>query len=224
MNVIELLNEITILEERVENSLLLLDIDDTLLKAQNIYIYRKLPSDKKEVALTPDQYAKETVTAENAKYYNYRDFRNADTVAKSIKTGIPIIPNLKEMDDYIRRGWRIGILTARGMEDVIFSSMKEFLKYRDKKGELKDIGDKLVRGLVHAISDDEGKPKHLKRYPGKTHFEQKTNVIKKLAKKFNRIIFKDDDLKNVKAVKKMLKKEGIKNVYASLSVFGINDK
>ena len=201
MNIIELLETAALLEERVENALLLLDIDDTLLKAQNIYIYRKLPTDKKEVALTPDQYAKDPNASkkENMKYYNYRDFRNADTVANSIKTGIPIIPNLKEMDNYIKQGWKIGILTARGMEDVVFNSMKAWLKIRNKKGELKDIGNKLIRDLVHAISDDEGKGTN--RYPGESIFEKKVNVIRKLSKKFNRIIFVDDDLRNVKAVK-----------------------
>jgi hypothetical protein len=203
MNVIELLETMTLLEERSENSLLLLDIDDTLLKAQGIKIYRKLPSDKKEVALTPDQYAKDPNASkkENHQYYDYRDFRNADKVSSSIKTGLPIIPNLKVMDDYIKRGWKIGILTARGMEDIIFDSMKTFLKYRDAKGNLKPIGDKLVRDLVHAISTDEGKK--LDRYPGESIFEKKVNVIKKLAKKFNQIIFVDDDLRNVKAVKKI---------------------
>jgi len=199
MNVIELLETITLLEVRSENSLLLLDIDDTLLTAQNIFIYRKLPTDKKEVALTPQQYAEDlnSKKAENKQYYDYRDFRNADKVANSIKTGLPIITNLKIMDDYIKRGWKIGILTARGMEDVIFKSMQEFLKYKNKKGDLKKIGDKLVRDLVYAINDDD------KHYPGDSDFRRKANVIGKLSKKFNRIIFIDDDLKNVKAVKNL---------------------
>jgi phosphoglycolate phosphatase-like HAD superfamily hydrolase len=194
MNVIELIETATLFEERVENSILLLDIDDTLLKAQNIYIYRKLPTDKKEVALTPEEYAKEQVPLDKRQYYDYRDFSNPEKTARSIKTGWPIIPNLKIMDDYINKGWKIGILTARRVEDVVFKSIRDWLMYRDK-GELKQIGDKLVRDLDHAINDEK------KKYPGETDFARKANVIKNLAKKYDRVIFIDDDLKNVKAVK-----------------------
>ena len=35
------------------NRLILLDVDDTLLKPTGVYIYRNLPSDTEEVALTP---------------------------------------------------------------------------------------------------------------------------------------------------------------------------
>jgi hypothetical protein len=196
MNINELLNSF-LKEEAFENSLILLDIDETLLTPNNIYIYRKLPSDKKEVALTPSEYAKESVTVKTKNYYDYREFRNADSVARSIKTGVPIISNLKIMDEYIRKGWRVGILTARGMEEVIFKSIKGFLKFKNKKGELRDIGNKLIRDLVFAINDDN------KKYKGITDFEKKKNVIEILAKKYNRIIFIDDDVRNVKAVKNL---------------------
>lgn len=205
----EILNEY-LTEEAFENSLLLLDIDDTLLKAQNIYIYRKLPSDKQEVKLTPDQYAQESVTAATKQYYNYRDFDNAEIVGKSIKTGLPIVSNLQLMDSYIKKGWKIGILTARGMEDVIFDSMKAWLKIKDKKGNLKDIGDKLVRDLVFAINDDK---KRKTIYKGETDFERKANVIKDLSKKYNRIIFIDDDIKNIKKVKQLK----LKNVMTKIA-------
>jgi len=202
MNFIDLLNETFITEERGE-SLLLLDVDDTLLKANNIFIYRKLPSDKKEVKLTPEQYSKEKVTSETKKYYDYRDFRNADKVARSITTGIPIVSNLKIMDNYINNGWKIGILTARGMEDLIFKSLKQWLKFKNKKGKLEDIGNRLIRDLVSAIGDD------TKHYQGKTDFDKKANVIKRLAKQYDRIVFVDDDKKNIEAVKNL----GLKNVY-----------
>ena len=189
------------------NSLLLLDIDDTLVTAQNIYIYRKLPSDKKEVRLTPQEYAKEPVTAETKQYYDYRDFRDPDVVANSIKTGLPIIPNLKMMDKYIQNGWKIGMLTARGMEDVVAKTMKVWLQYRSKKGNLKDVGDKLAKNLIMAVNDDS------KHYKGTSDFEKKQNVIKERSKQFDRIMFVDDDQKNIDAVKGL----GLKNVYTKLA-------
>lgn len=181
--------------------ILFLDIDDTLLTAQNIYIYRKLPTDKKEVALTPEQYAHEKVTPETKSAYDYRDFRNPEKVAQSIVTGLPIIPNLKMMDIHIKNGWKIGILTARGMEEVIFKSISAFLKFKNPKGELQNVSDKLVRDLVHAMNDDS------KKYKGSTDFEKKTNVLRNYAQQGYQIKFLDDDEKNIQAVRKMAKKE-----------------
>ena len=88
MRVLELLN--SLYEETLpinkntnvrKRGILLLDIDDTLLKAQNIFIWRKLPTDKEEVKLTPDQYSKESVTAETKPHYDYREFRDAVKVS-----------------------------------------------------------------------------------------------------------------------------------------------
>ena len=193
--------------EQGHNSLLLLDIDDTLVRAQNIYIYRKLPTDEKEVKLTPEEYAKEQINAKTKEFYDYRDFRDPKAVAKSIKTGIPIIPNLKIMDDYIKNGWTIGLLTARGMEEVVANTMKVWLKYTSNKNDLKKIGDKLARELVMAVNDD------TKHYKGSSDFEKKANVIKELSKKYDRIMLIDDDIKNLKAAKDL----GIKNVYTKLA-------
>ena len=80
MNVIELLETTALFEEMGGKALLLLDIDETLLVPDNIYIYRKLPTDKREVSLTPAEYAKETVTPETKKYYDYREFKNPNKI------------------------------------------------------------------------------------------------------------------------------------------------
>ncbi len=188
-------DELFIKEEVKHNSLLLLDIDDTILTASGIKIWRKRKTDAKEVGLTPDEYAKETVTQadKDAGIYDYREFQNADKVGSSIKSGIPIVSNLKMMDSYIKNGWTIGILTARGMENVIFKSIKAFLKFKDGKN-LKSIGDKLVRELVFAINDDN------KKYKGGTDFAKKKNVMLGLLNKYDRVWLIDDDEKNIKAV------------------------
>jgi hypothetical protein len=93
------------------------------------------------------------------------------------------------------------------MEEVVYSSLKNWLQYRDKKGDLQVIGDKLVRDLVHAVNDDN------KKYPGETSFDRKANVIKDLSTKYDRIVFVDDDDKNINAVKQM----GLKNVFTKLA-------
>jgi len=190
-----------------EKYILLLDIDDTLVTAQNIFIYRKLPSDKKEVKFTPEQYADENVTDVNKEYYDYRDFRNSKKIAGSILTGKPIWRNLRVMDHHIAMGWEIGILTARAMGLVIFKALRKWLKYRPVPGKgkidtgivsylkgYKKVGNMLKRQHVHAVAD------YRDRYPGTTDFQRKAIVIKKYAKKYDKVKFLDDDQKNIDAV------------------------
>jgi len=195
MNFSEIITQDLFLNEGTGNNLLLLDIDDTLLTAQGIKIWRKRPTDKSPVGLTPDEYAKETVTKEDKEkgYYDYKEFRSPEKVGNSILTGTPIISNLGTMDKYIKNGWKIGILTARGLENVIFKSIHAFLKFKEG-GDLKPVGDKLVRDLVFAINDDN------KKYKGTTDFSKKKNVMLKLLNKYDRVWLIDDDPKNIKAI------------------------
>ena len=199
MYLMKLLNE----ELGIKN-LLLLDIDDTILKANNIFVYKKT-EDGKKIALTPEEYSKEKVTKENKHMYDYSEFRDPSKVSKSIETGTPLVNNLKVMDKYIQNGYSIGILTARSEEDVIFKAISKFLKFRDFKGELKKLGPRLQRSLVFAINDEK------KKHEGTTDYEKKAWVIFSLAKKYDNIVFLDDDMKNINSVnelKKSLKEKG----------------
>ena len=179
-----------ILFEKKTRKLLLLDIDDTILKAKNIFIYKKVG--EKEIALSPEKFAKENVTAGNNWKYDFRDFRDAEKVARSIKTATPIIDVLKFMDHYISKGWKVGILTARGMQDTVENALRSWLMYR-KKESLKMIGSKLKE--VFAVGDE------VREYKGETSYEKKANVIKDLSKQYDKIIFVDDDKKNIEFVK-----------------------
>lgn len=181
-----------LLTEGKKNKLLLLDIDDTIVKAKNIYIYKNING--QEIKLTPEQFSHEKVTLETERMYDFRDFRNAEKIASSISTGEPIIKVLKYMDNMISKGYKVGILTARGMEDVIKSTIASWLMYK-KRGELKSIGSKLKE--VFAVGDD------IKKYKGATSFERKANVIKSLSANYDKITFVDDDSKNVQAVRNL---------------------
>jgi len=207
MKAINILFENLILEQG-HNSLLLLDIDKTLVEPKNIYIYRNHPTDTKEVRLTPEEFAKDPLAhkAENKKYYDFREFRDPDKVASSIKTGLPLVSNLQIMDNYIKNGWTIGILTARGMEEVVANTMREWLKFRSAPdGKLRSAAAKLSRELVFAINSDN------KTYEGFSDFDRKANVIKNLTNQYDRVFLLDDDKKNVDAVNHMAQKEGLQN-------------
>jgi len=198
-------NVLQLIEEKGE-SLLLLDVDATLVIPDNIFIHKKNP-DGTITKLSPAQYAREKVNKENQQNYSFDEFRDPQKVYNSIKTGIPLIPNLKIVDEYIHRGWKIGILTARGMEEVVFKALKDWLMYKDTRGNLRDIGDKLVRDLVHAVNDSN------RQYEGSTDFEKKANVIKKLATQYDRIVFLDDTPSNIEAVRKLR----LQNVFPKLA-------
>lgn len=194
MNFLDLIKNIFTEERNIpegKKHLLLLDIDDTLLRAKsNMKIYRKLPSDKEEVALTPEQYAKENVTPDLKKYYDYRDFRDPKKVYESIVKGAPYINNLKALDDFYNAGADIGILTARGCEDIVYKAIKAFLRVRDKNGNL--VKPNLPRERVHGVNDE------IKHYPGDTDGEKKKNVIRSYYNKYDYITLFDDDVKNIK--------------------------
>ena len=181
----------TLKEERKipdgKKHLLLLDIDDTLLKAaSNMKIYRKLPTDKVEIALTPEEYAHEVVTPATKKYYDYRDFRDPKKVYESIVKGMPYINNLKVVDDFYKAGADLGILTARGCEDAVYKAIKAFLKVKDANGNL--VRPNIPRERVHGVNDDN------KKYPGETDGDKKKNVIRSYYKDYDYITLFDVDL------------------------------
>jgi len=168
--------------------ILFLDIDDTLLTAKGIHIHRTSKHPDGEAKFTPAQYAKLHITAEDkAKgYYDYREFRDGKIVKKSIEDGDEILSNIKLAKAYKKRGWEMGILTARGMESVIIDSVSKFLNKR---------GIKVDKGFIHAINTSGDK------YPGKTDYEKKLNVLKKYKEQGYDLAFLDDDPKNIKIVR-----------------------
>lgn len=203
MNLLNILKQ-TLTEEKLpegKKGILLLDIDDTLLKADSslLKIYRKLPSDKVEVPLTSAEYAKEHVTPETKKYYDYRDFRDPQKVYNSIVKGAPLLNNLKVVDAFYNGGYKLGILTARGCADAVKRAIKTFLKVRDTNGNL--VKAPIDEIDIHCVNDDDHP------YPGATDFEKKQNVLRDYANKYDYLYFIDDDPKNIKALKALKKSD-----------------
>jgi phosphoglycolate phosphatase-like HAD superfamily hydrolase len=180
--------------------LIVFDIDDTILKVDPslMGVYKKEPG-KQEIRLTTDEFAKDKDAEDPNKksWFDYRDFRDPVKVYNSIISGTPLIKNLKIMDDYIKAGYDFCFLTARGCEDVIKKAIGDFLKFRDKDGALKELGDSFKKTFSHAVNDE------IKTYPGKTDAEKKGNVLKKLCKEYDRVVFVDDDKKNINAAREL---------------------
>lgn len=62
-------------------------------------------------------------------------------------------------------------------------------------GELKELGNIFKQTLSHAVNDE------YKKYPGASDAEKKGNVLKSLCKKYDKVVFVDDDTKNVRTAK-----------------------
>ena len=180
--------------------IIVFDIDDTILKVNpaQIRIYKHKPGEN-EIALTTDEFAKDPDAADPNKksWFDLRDFRDPMKVYNSIMSGTPLIRNLRIMDDYIKAGYDFCFLTARGCEDTVKRALQDFLRTRSDNGSLKELGNTFKTTLSHAVNDE------LKRYPGKTDAEKKAKVLTKLCKKYDRVVFVDDDKKNVNIARQL---------------------
>jgi soluble P-type ATPase len=102
------------------------------------------------------------------------------------------------MDSYIAAGYDFCFLTARSCEDVIKRALDDFLRIRDRKtGALSRLGSIFNKTMSHAINDTE------KQYKGITDADKKANVLRDLCKKYDKVIFVDDDTKNVQAARNL---------------------
>lgn len=182
--------------------IIVFDIDDTLLRANPavIKIYKTDPSTHKEIELSTDEFAKDPDSADPNKrsWFSFRDFQDPVKVYSSIVTGTPLVKNLRIMDDYIEAGYDFCFLTARGAEDTVKRALRDFLRIKDKKtGALLKLEDTFKETLSHAVNDVD------KYYVGRTDYEKKANVLTNLCKKYDRVVFVDDDEKNVKAAREL---------------------
>ena len=178
------------ISQKSHNNILFLDIDNTLLIPQNIYIYYE--KDDIKMRYNPEEYAKLNVTNENKKYYNYRDFRDKSAIRNSIETSIPLYNNLKVIDEFVKNGWHLGILTARGQERLIARITPRWMS--DK---LKNKYPKIERDNVFAVNDE------YKTYNGYTDPEKKLLVLKSCVEsgKYGRVAFIDDNLFTINVIK-----------------------
>ena len=57
------------------------------------------------------------------------------------------------------------------------------------------FGDSFKITFSHAVNDD------YKNYPGENDAEKKGNILKKLCKEYDKVVFVDDDRKNINAAR-----------------------
>ena len=174
-----------------QNNIIFLDIDNTLLIPQNIFIYSN------NISYTPEEYAKLNIKQEDKINYDYSDFRDHDIIKNSILTSIPLEDNLKDIDNFVAEGFELGILTARGQENLIARIIPKWLKRK-----VKNKFPRIKRDNIHGISDQ-----YIK-YEGKTDGEKKLNVLIKHVEsgKYDNVFLIDDNIYTIETIRKYNKK------------------
>lgn len=185
--------------------IVILDIDDTLVKANPNVIKCYKSINGKEQALTTAQFATDPDKAKMGKNvimydkdppkegiaFSIREFRNPEKVYNSITLGTPIVRNLQKMDEYLDKGWDICFLTARGLEGTVTKALQSFLKHKLPSGQFVPVGKQFKTALSAAVNDDDIK------YLGADDGEKKANMLRKIASYYNHVVFIDDDARNL---------------------------
>lgn len=207
MKLFKILEEI---KAPVGKGIIVFDIDDTLVKATGVYIYKKDQKGKEIARFTPEQFAKEDTKKEREKgfSYDYRDFDNPVKLYNSIIEGEPLIKNLRMLDAHLRSGWDIGFLTARGEEKANKKAILKWLQYRDENGNLAPIPEKRIKYFI-AINDKKRIQELKDRMDTAGDFDAKRIFLGDIKKKYDIVKFVDDDLKNIISAKKTLHKKNV---------------
>lgn len=183
-----------------KTGIVVFDIDDTLIKADTstIKVIKRIGGDPKNTKqLSSEEFAQDPDVVDHKDWFDFSEFQNPEKVMKSIINGTPILKNLRILDAYLNAGYEFCFLTARGCEDVVKYAIQTVIKHRDVDGVLKDIKPHFNKEFSAAINDT------LKGYKGKSDAEKKANVLKKLCEEFDRVVFVDDDKKNVASAKSL---------------------
>jgi hypothetical protein len=180
-------------------AILVSDIDDCLLRAdqRDISITKIVDGDR--VRLSTDEYAQDPDRYNDNVEYDFSEFSDPERVRTSIIRATPILQNLAIVDEYMQKGYDFAFLTARHCEDVVAETLYDFLKYRDKGGRLRHLGKRFKRTLSQAVNDE----KYTRVYDGLKDWERKGAVLSDLCELYDEVVFIDDDPKNIEGARKL---------------------
>ena len=168
------------------SKILFLDIDDTILKSDNIFIYIEKNGVKKKI--TTHEYSNLTLTNLKVKV-DYSEFDDPIKIKNSIINGKPLYNNLKIIDNYVKNNWELGILTARGEQKTIRKIIKKWLKN-------KLVNDFILKEEnIYAVGD------RIIKYNGKNSSDKKVKILKQYLKKYDRVCLIDDSEKTIENIK-----------------------
>jgi hypothetical protein len=190
----------------MKKGLLVMDIDDTIVKTKSFIIKRK---NGKEYKLTSEEFANDKDRLNKEVEFDFCEFRDKTKIKQSILRGTPIIKNLQIIDKYAQMDYDLAFLTARCEEDIIYNTLLRFLKIRNKDGRLEPILTRLSKELSVAVDDD----KYEGLFHASSNSEKKAEVLNDYCEIYDSVIFIDDDPANLRAARK-LKRPNLKIIQA----------
>ena len=161
--------------------ILFLDIDNTLLVTKDMFIHIITKTDK--IKLNTAEYANFSFNNLKNIVIDYSDFDNPSKIENSFYNSEPLYDNLKIIDKYVKNGWELGILTARGEEKIIKKNIINFLK-RHLKNDFK-----LNKSNIYAVGDRE------LEYYGNDVYYKKLFILRKYLKSYEKVCLIDDSKK-----------------------------
>jgi hypothetical protein len=177
-----------------EHKILFLDIDDTLLTSDNIFVYfRKYLNSTNEIKLSPYDY-KSYASKYPKRHFDFRDFDDPCLIRNSILNATPLTHNFDIIRHHINNGWDLGILTARGEEKEIQKIIGDWLQIN------LGIPFDLTLDRIHAVGDIH------RIYIGNTFSWKKLNVLiwYWFNTKYDRIKLMDDNEETIDLIKSYL--------------------
>lgn len=187
-----------------KKSIIIFDIDDTLLSANPsvIKIYKSFNGGP-ETPLSTDEFAKDPDKGKEGYKFDIREFRDPKKVYDSIIKGTPIIRNLRIMDSYINAGYKMAFLTARGLEEVVAEALGKYLLHRNGDKQFIKIPSGVFRREMSFAVNDEKYIQNGKNVLGDTDGAKKGTILKRICSKYDRVVFVDDDLRNITFAKSL---------------------
>lgn len=195
-----------LIERKFSDTVSIFDIDDTLLFSKTL-VYVKFPGESEWKGVDTETFGKERETYPKGTEYDFKDFMEHDAVMTAVGSAKPNIPVLKELDKAVKRGDKIGIITARQDAELMFNALKGFLLYKDDKGNFGALPkNQFNKSYVYSASNQ----KTLKALGIKGSISDPSNAKAEIIQKifldkmgFKKVIFYDDDPRNIKAVQNL---------------------
>ena len=181
--------------------LLFFDLDETVLRSDpSVAHLRRRVDDGEWVRVSDAEYAAEIDEVGSNVEYDFSDFYDDRTMYRSITTAESIVVNLKVLDDYVTDGYVAAFLTARACETTTKEAVATWLMIRFGRGEISS--DPRV-----FFSADESKAvndvKYDLEWSDSSDAEKKAEVVRRAAQRFEEVVFFDDSVRNIEAVRSL---------------------
>jgi len=174
----------------INKKIIFFDIDDTIL-VSSTKIYLKNKSGEIIRDFTTKEFDNFSFQ-KNQKdfYFDFSEFNNKNKTISDLHFANPIWKNIKIIKKFLKKGWQLGFITARGCEQAVFDGLLLFFQ-KNK------ISVPLQRELVFAVNDNNS----IFSFKEEKTENKKLEILKFFLNKECKIYFLDNNPKNILTIK-----------------------